>query len=200
MADRYRASPVSVRLSQEDQQWLAKLAHDTNVTAHSLVKQAVQYFRYWQEEGQETLKEALEIFEAERSRLEYERRRRHNIQREMQLQSRRLHAMLRDERNRRWKQQIQLRNERIRRIKYENQLRDERTRWAKSEMQLPSKRDDDGRQARAATAYRDAPYDPKVAKLLALAICSESDGEATAAFAKARALHRQEQYSMSDIR
>ena len=236
MADRYRASAPSVQLSQEDHGWLAKLAHDEDVSIRALVKRAVRHLRYWQEEGQEALEEALGIFEAERTGREDERRRRLHFQREYQLQSRRLHDMLRDERHRRWEQETQLRDERTRRmecenqlreerkvrvqsrrlhdvlrderhrrweqetqlrderklrIECENQLRDERNRRAECEKQLRGKRDAYGRLAGAGASYGDAPYDPMVAKLVALAIYSESDGEATAAFAKARSLHHQ---------
>ena len=191
MADRYRASPLSVRLSEQDHGWLAKLAQDEDVSIRALVKRAVQHLRYWQEEGQEALKEALEIFEAERSGREGERRRRLHFQREYQLQSRRLHDMLRDERHRRWEQESQLRDERKLRIECENRLRDERNRRAECEKQLRGERDAFGRLASAAASYGEAPYDPTVAKLLALAIYSESDSEATAAFAKARSLHHQ---------
>jgi predicted HicB family RNase H-like nuclease len=164
MADRYRAAPLSVRLSQEDHQWLAKSAQQQDVSVRDLVERAVQHFRYWQGEGQRTFKEALEIFEAEHGNLDDERRHRQDLQRQHQLQSRRLHDMLRDERSRR--------------IECEKHRRGERG--------------DYERQAGASAAHGDAPYDPTVAKLLALAIYSESDSEAMAAFAKARSLHHQE--------
>jgi predicted transcriptional regulator len=186
MADEYRASPLSVRLSQEDREWLAKRADDEDVSVHALIRRAVEHFRYWQEEGEEALKEALEIFEAERSGHDDERRRRLYFQREYDVQSRRLHDMLRDERHRRWEQEKQLRDERDLRAERESRLRDERDYYE--------------RQAKAAEAYRNALYGPTIAKLLTLAIRSESDGEATAAFAKARALHRARRYSRSDTR
>jgi hypothetical protein len=148
------------------------------MTSLNLAEQAVQHFRYWQEEGAEALEEALEIFEAERSNADDERRQRQDSQREYQSQSRRRHDMLRDERHRRWEQESQLRDERNRRIEYEKQLRGDHG--------------DYEQQARAEAAYRSAPYDPTVAKLLGLAIYSESDSEAMAAFAKARSLHHQE--------
>lgn len=170
MADRYRASPLSVRLSQKDHEWLAERAQVEDVSVRALVKRAVQHFRYWQDEGEEALKQALEIFEAERSGRETERRRRLYFQREQELQSRRLHNMLRHERDLRTKR--------------ETQLRDERDYYE--------------RQAKAAGTDRNAPYRPTIAKLLTLAIRSESDAEAMTAIAKARALHRKEQYSTSD--
>jgi hypothetical protein len=126
MADRYRASPLSVHLSQKDRAWLVKRARDEDVSVPALIKLAVQHFRYWQEGGEEALSEALEIFEAERRGQEDERRRRLYFQREYGVQSRRLHDMLRDERHLRWEQEKQLRDERNLRFEYENQLRDER--------------------------------------------------------------------------
>lgn len=196
MADRHRASPLSVRLSQQDHDWLVQRARDEDVSVRALIELAVQHFRYWQRGGEKALKEALEIFEAERRGLEDERRRRLYFQREYGMQSRRLHDMLRDERHLRWEQEKQLRDERDLRAEYENQLRDERNLRAKREKQL---RDERERQARAAKPYRNALYGPTVAKLLNLAIRSESDAEAMAAFSKARALHRQEK-SMADTR
>ena len=116
------------------------------------------------------------------------------------MQSRRLHDLLRDERHRRWEQQSQLQDERDRRIECENQLEDERNRRAEAERQLRSERNDHGGQARATAPYTDARYGVTAAKLLALAISSASDSEATAAFAKARVLHRQQRRSTSDNR
>ena len=126
MADRYRASALSVRFSQEDREWLVTRAQDEDVSVSALIKLAVQQFRYWQEGGEEALNEALEIFEAERRGQEDERRRRLYFQREYGVQSRRLHDMLRDERHLRWEQEKQLRDERNLRFEYQNQLRDER--------------------------------------------------------------------------
>ena len=184
MTDRHRASSRSVRLGYEDHEWLAKLAQDEAVSIHALAKRAVRHFRHWQEKGEEALKEALEIFEAERSGREEERRRRRYFQRAYELQSRRLHNRLRDERNLRAKCENQLRDERKLRAKRENQLRDERDYYA--------------RQASAAEAARNALFSATVAKLLTLAIRSESDAEAMTAVEKARVLHRKEQYPMSD--
>ena len=231
MAERYRASALSVRFSQDDREWLVKRAQDEDVSVPALIKLAVQQFRCWQDGGEEALKEALEIFEAERRGLEDERRRRLYFQREYGLQSRRLHDILRDERHLRWEQEKQLRDERNLRAEYEKQLRDERNlrrqsrrlhdilrderhlRWeqekqlrdernlhAEREKQLRDERDYHERQARAAKWHRDVLCSHTVAKLLTLAIRSESDAEAMAAFAKARALQRHEQYSMTDTR
>lgn len=181
MADKDRASSLRVRLGYEDHEWLAKLAQDEAVSMHALVKRAVRHFRYWQEQGEEAFKGALEIFEAERSGREGERRRRLYFQREYELQSRRLHNQLRDLRT-----------------KYESQLRDERNRRAKCEKQLRHERDGYDRQARAAEAHRNLLFSATVTKLLTLAIRSESDAEAMTAVEKARALHRKEQHSTSD--
>jgi hypothetical protein len=215
MADRYRASPLRVHLSPEDHEWLAKLAQDEDVSIPTLIKRAVQHFRYWQEEGEEALHEALEIFEAERSGHEVERQRRLYYQRDYELQSRRLHEMLRDERHRRWEQEKQLRDERdlraayedqLRdernlRAAYEDQLRDERNLGADREAQLREERDFYERKAGAPATDRYVPNDPTVAKLLTLAIRSESEAEAMAAFAKVRAIHRKNaSYSTSGPR
>ena len=200
MVDRHSASPLSVRLSHEDRRWLVKRAEDEDVSVPALIRLAVQQFRYWHEGGEEALNEALEMFEAERRGQEDERRRRLYFQRQYGLQSRRFHDMLRDERHLRWSQEKQLQDERNLRAKREKQLRDERNLRAKREKQLRDDCDYHERQARAAEAYRNDPYGPTVAKLLTLAIRSESDAEAMAAFAKARALHGHNQDFMSDIR
>jgi hypothetical protein len=189
---------LSVRLGYDAYEWLAKLADDEDVSIDALAKRVVRHFRYWQEEGEEALKRALAVFEAERSAHEDERRRRLYFQRQYELQSRRLRDMLRDERPVRRERKCRLHDERKLRIAYENQLRDERNLRAMYENQLRDERDYYEQQARAAEAYRDVPYSPTVAKLLTLAIRSESDGEAMTAVAKARALHRKEQYSISD--
>lgn len=184
MADRYRTSQRSVRLSYDDHEWLAKVAQDENVTIRTVVKHAVKNFRYWQEQGLEALTEALANFEAERSAHEDERRLRRHYQRKYELKSHRLHDVLRDMRNLR--------------AKYESQLSDERNIRAERENQLRDERDYYKRQARAAKADRNVLHSPTVAKLLTLAIRSDSDAEAMTAFAKARALHRKQRYSTSD--
>ncbi len=184
MADSHRASSLRVRLGYEDHEWLAELAQDEAVSIHALVKRAVRHFRYWHEKGEAAIKEALEIFEAERRGHEDERWRRLYFQRECELQSRRLYNMRRDERNLRAKCETQLRDERYRRVQRENQLRDERDYYE--------------RQARAAEAYKNLLFSATVTKLLTLAIDSESDAEAMTAVEKARALHRTEQHPRSD--
>jgi hypothetical protein len=207
MAESHRASSLRVRLGYEDHAWLATLAYDEAVSVHALVKRAVRHFRYWQEEGETALKETLEIVSAERRRRLY-------FEREYEVQSRRLHNQLRGERNLRAryetqlrgerslraKRETQLRGERRLRIRYETQLRRERHLRAERETQLRGERDYYERQARAAEAYRNVLFSATVAKLVTLAIRSESDAEAMTAVTKARALHRKEQYSMSDTR
>jgi hypothetical protein len=184
MADIDRASPQSVRLSYDDHEWLAKLAQEENLSIRAMVKRAVRHFRYWQEEGQEALEGTLANFEFERSVYQEERQRRRYYQRKYELKSRRLHDALRDMRDLR--------------AKHESQLSDERNLRAKREKQLCDERDFYKRQARAAEADRKVLSSPTVAKLLTLAIRSDSDGEAMTALAKARALHRKARYSTFD--
>lgn len=184
MADRHRGSSRSVRLGYEDHRWLAERAQDEAVSIQALVKRAVRHFRHWQEKGEDALREALEIFEAERSAGAQERRRRRDAQREYAVQSRRLHTRLREERDRR--------------ARCETQLREERSLRARRERQLRAERDYYAQQARAAQAYRNVLVSATVAKLLTLAIRSESAAEAMTAVEKARVLHRKHQYSMSD--
>ena len=201
MADRHRASPRSVRLGYEDHEWLARLAQDEGVSIDALAKRAVRHFRHWHEEGEEALKEALKVFEAERSGREDERRRRLYFQRKYESQSRRLHDMLRDERPLRSEREKQLRDERKLRTAYEHQLRGERKLRTAYEHQLRDERKlrtERENQLRDELQAKAAGYSPTVAKLLTLAIRSESDGEAMTAVAKARALHRKERSSMAD--
>jgi predicted transcriptional regulator len=176
LADRYRDSPRTVRLSYDDHEWLAQLAEDENLSIRIVVKRAVKHFRYWQEQGQEALKETLETFEAERSLHEDELRLRQHYQRKYELNSRRLHDALCDMRSLR--------------AKYESRLGDERNLRAERENRLRDERDYYERQARAAESDQSVSYSPTVAKLLALAIRSDSDAEAMTALAKARAVHR----------
>ena len=89
---------------------------------------------------------------------------------EYQKQSRQLHIMRRA-------YEKQLCRERNIRRGYEEQLRRQRGRYEQEEKVTVQSRNE-------------APYDPTVAKLLALAVCSDSDGEARAALEKARKLHR----------
>ena len=180
MADSHRACSMRVHFGYEDHEWLSELAQDEAVSMHALVKRAVRHFRHWHEEGEKALEDALEIFEAERSGREDERRRRLYFQREYELQSRRLHHQLRNERNLRAKVEYQLRNERNLRAEREKQLHDEHE-----------------HHERLARACSNLPFSPTVARLLTLAVRSDSDAEAMTAVGKARALHRKEQDSAS---
>jgi hypothetical protein len=84
-----------------------------------------------------------------------------------------------------------LRRERNMRRACEMRLRDEVGRRRAYEKQRQHHRDYyEGRVRAAAGAHAGVLYGPKVARLLDLAVCSDSDGEASAALARARALHR----------
>ena len=174
MAVRYPASSLSACLSQEDLEWLAEFARHEDVSVPALVSEAVWHFRYWQEKGKKAIAEVLKLIDLADRDYERQVRRRHYFQREYESQSRRLHNMRRA---------------------YEKQLRQERSLRSAYEKQLRRQHDYYERQSGVAEAFRDALYGPTVATLLALAICSESDGEAKAAFAKARALYRKEALS-----
>jgi hypothetical protein len=100
------------------------------------------------------------------------------------MQSRRLHNQRRAYQKRLW-------NEQDLRRACEKRLRNEQDLRRAYKRQLQRQRDRYERQARAAReANRDALYSRTVARLLAVAVCSESDGEAKAAFTKARTLYR----------
>lgn len=169
MADRYHAPALSVRLSLEDQEWLAKFASHEDISIHALVNDAVRYFRNWHEKGNQAVEELLRAIDYACAEFEKQRRRLHYFEQEYQLQSRRLHTMQREYEKRLW-------NERNQRRVHEQQIRHDRDYYEQP--------------VRAAETDRNALYNPKVARLLALAVCSESDDEAKVAFAKARALHR----------
>lgn len=170
MTDRYVASPLSVRLSPEDQEWLTRFARHEGTSVHVLVNDSVHYFRNWQEKGKQALEQLLETVDDACYEYETQVSRQQYFQREYELQSLRLHDMRR---------------------RYEKQLRRERNLRRGFEQQVWSRRDSYEQPAGAsAEADRNALYGPKIAKLLALAVCSESDDEATAAFAKARELYR----------
>lgn len=102
-------------------------------------------------------------------------RRQYWLKRECQVQSRRLHEQRRAYQKRLWQ-------ERNLRRACERQLRDARSCGERRATAAPE-------------ANRDALYSPTVARLLALAVCSESDGEAKAAFTKARTLYRRQTLS-----
>ena len=181
MADRYGGPELSVRLSRDDHEWLAIVARKENISAPLLVSYAVGYFRYWQEKGSKALENIIDgIYRAYQDQA----RRQRYMQQKYQKQ-------LRCERNLRRAYEKQLRHERNMRRAYEIRLRNERARRRAHEKQPRQGRD---RYEQRVTAGTAAPggllYGPKVTRLLDLAVCSDSVGEATAALAKARALHR----------
>jgi hypothetical protein len=170
MADRYYAPPPGVRLSREDYKWLARFARQEATSVQAVVDNAVWFFRYWQAEGKKAFEEALESIVFLSCEYHKQVRRQRYFHREYQIQARRLHNMRRA---------------------HQKQLRQERNMRRAYEKQLQCQRDYCERLVRAAAEpHRDALYGPTVAKLLALAVSSESDGEARAALEKARALHR----------
>ena len=184
MADRYSGPKLSVRVLREDHERLTMFAANEDVGVYLLASRAMRRFRNWQEKGSKALDEALEIIDGMYCAYQNQLRRQRYIQHEYQRR-------LRHERNQRRMYERQLRHERSMRRIYEIRLRDERGRRHAYETQLQRQRDYYERQVRAATETpRDVLYGPKVARLLDLAVCSDSDGEARAAFAKARALHR----------
>lgn len=196
MADRRRASPLSVRLSPEDHDWLAALAQREGTSPQVLVGRALRVFRFWQahEDIVETVLTAAYFLREYRKQAERHR----YLQCEYRMQARRMHnqrrayqKLLWNERNLRRVYEKRLWNERNLLRACEKRLCNERNLRRAYESQLHRQRDYYERQASAATeATPEAPYSPTVAKLLALAVCSASDGEAKAAFTKARTLYR----------
>jgi hypothetical protein len=147
-----------------------------------LVGRALRFFRFWQS-NEDIVETALMAAYFLR---EYQKQagRRRYFQSEYQMQSRRLHNQQRAYQKRLWDEQN------LRRA-YQRRLRNEQNLRRAYQRRLQRQRECYERQASAATeATPEAPYSPTVAKLLTLAICSESDGEAKAAFTKARTLHR----------
>lgn len=182
MADRHLVRPLTVRFSPEDDEWLAKLAKNQGTSPHTVVKRAVRFFRSWQ--ADENIVEAASMAAYFLRVYQKQVRRQCWLEREYQMQSRRLHEQRRTYQKRLWQEQNLLRA-------YQKRLWDEQDLRRAYERQLQRQRSCGDRQATASTeANRGALYSPTVARLLALAVCSESDGEAKAAFTKARTLHR----------
>lgn len=196
MADRHLAPPLSICLSPEDHEWLAQLAKHEGASPYTVISRAVRFFRFWHDN--ESIVEAA--LTATYFLREYQKqvRRRRYFQCEYQMQSRRLHNQRRAYQRRLWNEQNlrrecekRLRNEQNLRRECEEQLLNEQSLRRAYQRQLRRRRDRYERQARAAAgANHDALYSPTVARLLAVAVCSESDGEAQAAFTKARTLYR----------
>lgn len=184
MADKYYAPRADVRLSRDDREWLVRFARHEDTSVQAVVDHALWFFCYWQGKGKKAFKEALEIIDLLCCAYQEQVRRRRYFEREYRVQLRRLHDMRRAYEERLWQERS------IRRV-HESQLRQERSMRCACEEQLQRQRSYSVEEERAtAQPHRDAPYGPTVARLLALAVCSDSDGEATAAFEKARALHR----------
>lgn len=183
MADRYSEPNLGVRLLQEDHKWLVLSGNNKGMSVHLVDSHAVWHFRNWQEEGRNLLEEALEVIDYLHRVYQKQVRRQRYVQRKYQNQ-------LRFERNLRRAHERRLRHERNMRRAYELRLRDERARRRAYEEQLRRQRDYYDRPIEATETNNHVLYGPKVAKLLDLAVCSDSDGEARAALAKARALHR----------
>lgn len=180
MADGYPAPKPGVRLSRDDHEWFAKIARREHTSIEAVVNHALWFFRYWHGKGRKTLNEALELIDRLDEHYQEQARRQRYFERECEMQSRLLHDMRREYEERLWQER------RIRR-KYEIKLQQERILRRACEKRLQGQQSHHEQDARS---YRDALYGPTVAKLLALAVCTESDGEAETAFEKARVLHR----------
>lgn len=153
------------RLQQEDREWLAQLASRERVSVQVLVNRAIRYFRSWETYGRRAVGDAVQTIDWACGEYEAQLTRGRSVRRAYEQQ---------------------LRRERGTRRAYERDLRracEERLRRQSRYYERQLKTD--------SAAQRNALYSPKVAKLLALAICSQSDSEAAAAFAKARSLHTQ---------
>lgn len=170
MAGRYHATPPNVRLAQQDHEWLAQLASHERTSVQVLVNRAIRHFRSWETYGRKTVEEAAQTLDWACGEYEAQLARGRIVRRAYEQR-------LRRERGTRRAYECQLQHERDLRRAYEERLRRQRRHY---ERQAKTETDTD----------RNALYGPTVAKLLALAICCQSDGEAEAAFAKARSLHR----------
>ncbi len=170
MADRSYASPLSARLPRDDHEWVTKFARQEDISVQAAVEHAVWLLRCWQTKGKNAVTEALEAIDLLCSEYQKQVQCRRYFERAYQIQSRQLHNMRRA-------YEKQLCRERDIRCEYEEQLQRQRDRY-EQEKEV------------TAQSHNEAPYGPTVAKLLALAACSDSDGEAKEAFEKARKLHR----------
>lgn len=127
MGDKHPGSRLSVRLRQEDFQWLARFARQENASPAALAGHAIWLLRMWEETIKGTILDVLDGID----------------------------ALCREH------------DQEIRQVRryYERRL------------------------ARPAHTGRTPVYGARVARLLALAVSTDSEGEARAALAKARALH-----------
>lgn len=163
-------APPRARLLPEHREWLVMVAEQEDMSVSALLNRAVWHFRNWQEKGRAALAGVLAAIDDVGCAYEKQARRLCYLERAHRLQLRREHNLRRT---------------------YERQLRRERALRRAYEMRLLRQRGWEEWPAPAvAEISRNALCNLKVAKLLTLAIDSDSDGEATAAFAKARELHR----------
>ena len=184
MADRYSGPGLSTRPRRGDHEWPAGTAKPDDVSVRQLAVRAAWKVRHWQQKGGKTLDEVLDVI------IVLYRAYQRQLQRQAYLQ-RTYQRQLRRERNVRRVYQGQLRDERGRRRACQMRLRDERGRRRACEEQLQRQRVYYEQLKReAAEAHGSALFGARMARLLNLAVCSASEGEATAALAKARALHR----------
>lgn len=184
MAGTSSAPALSVRLVREHREWLATIAEQENSSVSALLNRAVWHFRNWQEKGQVILAEVQAAIDVVGCEYEKQARRLRYFEREHRL-------LLRLQHNLRRAYEKQLWRERALRHAYERQLSRERALRRAYERQLQRQRgSDEWFAAAVAETGRHMLCSLKVARLLALALGSDSDGEARAAFAKARALHR----------
>jgi hypothetical protein len=158
------------------------VAKQEDVSVYALLNRAVWHFRNWQERGNKILEEVLKAIDDVCCEYNKQMRRRRYFEREYKVQ-------LWRQRNLRRKYERLLWQERNLRRKYEQQLRHERDLRRKYEKQVQRQRDYYERHRTAEETGHDALYELKIGKLVALALRSDSDGEAAAAFAKARQLH-----------
>ena len=170
MADRSYGPPPSARLSRDDHEWITKFARQEDISVQAAVDHAVWLLRCWQTKGKNAVTQALDAIDLLCCEYQKQVQRRRYFERAYQMQSRQLHNMRRA-------YEKQLCRERNIRREYEEQLQRQRNRYEQEEKVTVQ-------------SHNEPPYGPTVAKLLALAVCSGSDGEAKAAFEKTRKLHR----------
>jgi hypothetical protein len=163
------APPLSIRLPQEDLKWLARFTRREGISTQALVNHAIRLFRDWEENRRTTSRQVLELVDLVSIEYENQVRQRKYFERAYRLQSRRLHATRR---------------------KYQQLLWQERNLRRRQQRQVRAQQNSTSQAAAAGSnAYRDALQSPTIAKLLSLAMSSESNNEAAAAFAKARVLY-----------
>lgn len=168
MAGRPYAPSPSVRLPRDDHEWVTKFARQEGISVQAAVDHAVWLLRCWQTQGKNAVAEALEAIDLLHCEYQKQVQCRRYFERAYEEQSRQLHNMRRAYEKQLWQERS------IRRV-YEKQR--QRGRHEQEEKVTVE-------------SHNEASYGTTVAKLLALAVCSDSDGEAKAAFEKARRLNR----------